>query len=118
MKCMNCCIMSKDGIIKQSQFFCSKDCYDKKQQALSVPKHVHFVTSTSPGIIKKCNYCFDDYDININNGISYGPMWFCCQHHLTLANPRPKAVPMQGGLIMHGGPIFMGQGGPFSPFFG
>ncbi len=45
MRCMNCCLMSKDGMIRDSQFFCSKYCYDNKKHMdhkhASHGAHVH-----------------------------------------------------------------------------
>jgi hypothetical protein len=84
---------------------------------------------------KQCNYCFVKFDRFDNPGIKYGPMWFCSQNHLNLANPRPKAMMVPapvmpihvapqvlphfapriiGGPII-GGPIIGGPiiGGPF-----
>ncbi len=119
--CYNCTQGSSNGIIRNSKFYCSQRCYDR------VHKKVHFggveyrsastimseshstphVRIVPPSRIeKKCNYCFDTFDISRNSGIDYGPMWFCCQYHLNLANPRPKTIfsPIEGHMVV-GAPI-------------
>ncbi len=52
-------------------------------------------------IMKKCDYCSNEFDINECNGIAYNPYWFCSSTHYQLASPRIKY-----GVI--GGPV----GGP------
>ncbi len=148
--CYNCTKQSFNGIIRNSKFYCSEICYDRanyyqsSQNAHlgSAHKKVHFggasyyhphstassYLPTVPIIEKQCNYCFDKFDIKCNRGIDYGPMWFCCQHHLNLANPRPKVmmatVPTPMPALIHVAPQVlphvMGQriigpfiGGPF-----
>ena len=147
--CVNCSSRSSNGLIRQSMFFCCSDCYDaqthvnfdkyKKNVRFDIKSsgsshlHVHshhggnrmHLTPYKP-IIKQCNYCFDRFDTNMHPGTPYGRMWFCSQHHLNLANPRPKHVIVSapsGPIIMGGhGPFIMGGPriiGPFmGPFFG
>jgi len=102
--CYNCTKHFSNGIIRNSKVYCSESCYDRAH------KNVNFVgVSYAPTtkiirpsslpqpvmvqrIEKQCNYCFDTFDRNRNPGLEYGTMWFCCQHHLNLANPRPKVM--------------------------
>ena len=58
----------------------------------------------APRIEKQCNYCFDKFDMMHHRGIDHGPLWFCCQQHLNLANPRPKVmmVPGPAQAFLHG----------------
>ena len=94
--CLTCSRKSSNGIIRESMFFCSTNCYDIQTHAKfdiksSSSFHSHIYSHHKP-IIKQCNYCFDNFDTNMHSGIPYGRMWFCSQHHLNLANPRPKHV--------------------------
>ena len=150
--CLNCSRKSSNGIIRDSMFYCSSDCYEKQKRVRfgkihivdePHPTHTMSLNVYRPSsrmqlnpiprpINKHCNYCFDQYDINIHHGIHYGRLWFCCQDHLNLANPRPKHVmvgpamvphigPFIAPAMVHSSPIIMGPGliGPFmGPFVG
>jgi hypothetical protein len=169
--CLNCSRKSSNGIICDSMFFCSSDCYEKQKRVRfgkvhfvdyehhsdsvsmrpssasrrpsntysnSSPRSLHvyqqnprmLLNPTPTPINKQCNYCFTQYDINLHAGIPYGRMWFCCQDHLNLANPRPKHVmvpsigpfghPIQlaGPIIGHPGQIIMGRSGIIGPVIG
>ncbi len=90
-----------DGIIRNSKIYCNTTCYSN---AYSIKT-----------IIKTCNYCFDKFDININRGIDYKTLWFCCDAHLQLANPRPKV--MVGGVwppIIHHTPVIVAPPTPYN----
>jgi hypothetical protein len=143
--CCNCTKQSSNGIIRNSKFYCSENCYDRAQQVHKKEKtdhhhhKVHFggisyapssistYRPPTPRIEKQCNFCFDKFDIN-TRGIDYGPMWFCCQHHLNLANPRPKVMASPAYLPspIHIAPqvlphvMMQRMGGPFigGPFIG
>ena len=172
--CLNCSRKSSNGVICDSMFFCSSDCYEKQKRVRfgkvhivdyerpsdsasmrpssasrrpsstsntysnsnSMSLHVYQqnprmqLNPTPTPINKQCNYCFTQYDINLHAGIPYGRLWFCCQDHLNLANPRPKHVmvpsigpfghPIQlaGSMIGHPGQIIMGRSGIIGPFMG
>lgn len=171
--CLNCSRKSSNGVICDSMFFCSSECYDKQKRVRfgkvhiveyerpsnysshsghsghsrrpsstsntssnSMSLHVYQqnprmqLNPTPTPINKQCNYCFTQYDINLHAGIPYGRMWFCCQDHLNLANPRPKHVmvpsigpfghPIQlvGPIIGHPGQIIMGRSGIMGPVMG
>ena len=158
--CYNCTKQSRNGIIRNTKFYCSENCYDKARHHENHSHHgnhghhgnhrphshhhdkkVHFggvsyapssaiatYRPPTPRIEKQCNYCFDKYDITQAQGIEHGPLWFCCQHHLNLANPRPKVMMAPAPAFLHGPihiapqvlPHVMGQrmigpfiGGPF-----
>lgn len=101
-KCNSCNNCISDGIIRDGILYCSEPCYYKKH-----PSHHHspiFPTPKVKPVVKpvvkyirddiKCNYCLETFDKNTVSGITHGAFWFCCQHHLTLANPRQKTVIM------------------------
>jgi hypothetical protein len=149
--CYNCTKQSLNGIIRNSKFFCSEDCHQrafkkphhkdphKDHHHHKDPHHYHHkapyhnppVHAPMPKIEKQCNYCFEKFEHHSTRGIDYGPMWFCCQYHLNLANPRPKAVmepfpghfPMPIHVAPQVLPHFMGRqmimpfGHPFSNVF-
>lgn len=159
--CLNCSRKSSNGILRDSMFFCSSDCYEKQKRvrfgkvhiveydrpssitsshsrrpsSTSMISNVHIprmqLNPTPTPIVKQCNYCFTQYDINLHAGIPYGRMWFCCQDHLNLANPRPKhhvmvphvgqvvhPIPLNGPIIGHPGQIIMGRPGLMGPVMG
>jgi hypothetical protein len=132
--CYNCTKHFSNGIIRNSKVYCSESCYDwvhKKAHftpTMDTVPTTKFIRPSSKSyramvqrIEKQCNYCFDTFDKNTTQGIDYGPMWFCCQHHLNLANPRPKVMMAPAVPIGHyhitpqALPHFMGQRiiGPF-----
>jgi hypothetical protein len=79
-KCTNCKSNVISGIMYNSNIYCSEKCYC---------------------IIKKCDYCSNEFNINECNGIAHNPYWFCSSTHYELSTPRIKY-----GVI--GGPV----GGP------
>ncbi len=91
--CFTCKNVVMNGIFRNSRIYCSENCYSYRPGLVPtyLPKE------------KSCNYCFNAFDVNIKPGISYGNMWFCCQEHLDLANPRTKIV--VGGPFMHHVPL-------------
>ncbi len=114
--CNKCNQRIYNGVLRDGNLYCSDNCYKK----------VHFgsvnITAYVPNN-KQCNYCFDTFDNNRINGIEYGPMWFCCQHHLNLANPRPKVMMVQRPILgpthnvpLIGGTLFVPRIG-YHPYF-
>ena len=123
--CSNCTRQSFNGIIRNSRFYCSESCSDRAHKKVHFGGVDHRYISSgsshtpsginsrispriSPRIEKQCNYCFDTFDMAHNRGIEYGPMWFCCQYHLNLANPRPKVMTAPiGGHMVIGQPMIV-----------
>jgi hypothetical protein len=129
-KCSNCSRKVSDGIVRNSKFYCNTSCYDAvKQNRFSEgirPSSI-VVAPLPPVVIKKCSYCFETFEKHACPGVYHDRLWFCSNHHLQLANPRPsmKQVivgPMMGPAIM--GPpmghlrIIGGPGGPLGPVMG
>ena len=110
--CTQCKYPNPNGIIRSSKFYCSEKCFTQSRRPSCQIKTC----------LKNCNYCFESHDIYINPGVNYGKLWFCCQHHLNLANPRPKVIvePLIGLPIGHHivpNPYIVGH--PFiGPFIG
>ncbi len=110
-KCKYCNINIKNGIVRDSKIFCNDTCfrnYSVCYRLTLIPKYVP--------IPKKCNYCLYEFDASIKPGINYKTLWFCCQDHLNLANPRPKVMfhpsAPYGMMTVHGGHRFVHIFGP------
>ncbi len=88
--CNYCKCQLSNGIIRDCKFYCSDKCYNNTKKVHFIQKPIY--QPPTPVIEKQCNYCFSIFDRNTIAGIEYGPMWFCCQEHLNLANPRPKVM--------------------------
>jgi hypothetical protein len=83
-KCKYCKINIKDGIICNSNIYCNEICYKAAFRPTLIPKTIC--------VPKTCNYCLTSFDTSIRDGINYKTLWFCCEDHLILANPRPKIM--------------------------
>ncbi len=83
--CSNCDSTILSGIIRESNYYCSEECYS--------------------AVIKKCEYCFKTVNIIKVNGVYNAPYFFCSENHMFLANPR-----IRFGVI--GGPIGYHLGKP------
>ena len=136
-KCSNCSRKVSDGIVRSSKFYCNTACYDAVKKVrfsegvrpssivvAPVPRVVISagvrpssiaVAPLSPVVIKKCNYCFDTFEKHACTGIDYGRLWFCSNHHLQLANPRPASGPGMGHIMGH---VLMPVANPFFGRFG
>ena len=107
-KCKYCSLTIKNGIIRDSNIFCNEECnklYYAAYRPMLIPKPVRII---------KCNYCLIDFDASIRTGINYNILWFCCEEHLNLANPRPKvsyypiAPHIMPPMVLHRNP-YMGH---------
>ncbi len=112
--CNQCLVKISNGIIRDGNIYCSDNCYKQWFEYCEPTHNVHVgsnnrrissmptPTPSPPArkiVEKQCNYCFETFDMSNRCGIPYGPMWFCCQQHLNLANPRPKVQVVSGPII-------------------
>jgi hypothetical protein len=89
-KCKYCKSNNNNGIIRNSNFFCDEGCYNKFLGLTFIEK------PTPKHMIKKCDYCLYGFDTSRIIGVNYKTLWFCCDEHLNLANPRPKVMVHMG----------------------
>jgi hypothetical protein len=76
--CFTCNSIIDSCIIYKSNYYCSKECYIS--------------------ILKKCEFCFKEFNMIKNPSFYNEPYFFCSSNHMKLANPR-----IRFGVI--GGPI-------------
>ena len=76
--CFTCNSIIESTIIYNSNYYCSKECYIS--------------------ILKKCEFCFKEFNIIKTPSFYNEPYYFCSIKHMNLANPR-----IRFGVI--GGPI-------------